>query len=59
MFSENWPLIVGSCLMIIIGEFMVRGIRVTYGKVAKVGKYKNGKGKLPATTKRKAARRTR
>ena len=59
MFSENWPLIVGSCLMIIIGEFMVRGIRVTYGKVAKVGKYKNGKGKLPATAKRKAARRTR
>lgn len=59
MFSENWPLIVGSCLMIVIGEFMVRGIRVTYGKVAKVGKYKNGQGKLPATTKRKVARRAR
>jgi len=58
MFSYNWPLIVGSCLMIVIGEFMVRGIRVTYGEVAKVGKYKNGKGKLPATT-RKAARRSR
>lgn len=43
--GNNWPLIAGSCLMIVIGEFMVYGTRVTYGKVAKVGKYKNRRNK--------------
>ncbi len=29
MFEYNWPLIVGACIAVILGEFMVLGVRVS------------------------------
>ena len=35
MFSYNWPLIVGACLAIVVGELMVMGVRVRKQRIAK------------------------
>lgn len=35
MFSYNWPLIIGACLAVVIGEIMVLGVRATNNRKAK------------------------
>ena len=36
MFAYNWPLIVGACIAVVIGEFMVLGTKVRRRKIAKM-----------------------
>lgn len=49
MFNYNWPLIVGICLIIIFGEFMVHGVQAQGKRSAT----KNASRSKPATKKTK------